>query len=217
MAEYPYFRIKSSGKKNMKIKYMGCVGDETYVVDEVYCPVKLSPQFDIYGRDTIYIKPIDGFDIFGKLNWCNISGDHLIKEKRYPYIYLTIFYNKKIIFGELIKIYLSVEIDKSNITNNTQYNNLVITGNSSNWIEHCECDETKYEKQYNYTGKDDAIKYLLDMCETEDFIILIKNLLKQREIERKKKLNLEKVEYVVPQKVVCLNNILDLLKDLGEI
>lgn len=210
---YPYFRLKANGKKNMAVRYMGSIGEETQVTDEVYLPKKLSPQFDVYGRDSIYIEPIDGFDIFGKISWCNISGDHLIKESRYPYIYLTIYYNKKIIFGELIKIYLSIEYDKSNITDNKQYNDLIFSGN---WIEHCD-GELKEEKKYNYTGKDDAINYLLNKCSDKEFINSLQKILKMREDERKKKFNLEKIEYAIPKSITSTNSLLDRLKELGEI
>lgn len=139
------FRIKSNHGSNVSIKYKGVIleteklGDEIVELDDV-----LHPDSDVVGKHAIPIKKIEEYDMIGRIYRANIIGSHIVLRTNYPVMYLSIQYNRSIVTGSLLQIYLSIRMDREQkkAINQTKryekYNDMTFSGT---WNLTIECDD----------------------------------------------------------------------------
>jgi hypothetical protein len=142
----PVFRVRPDGSERGIIKYVGMVNENDKLGDEIVELDKpIHPKYDIYGKHTLPLKQIDSFDIMGHIYRCNIVGSHIVVSRRYPVMYLDIYYEKSMVSGSLFQIFFSLDMnieDKKVITDNKKYVDLHFTGK---WFRHIDCDDELIE------------------------------------------------------------------------
>lgn len=158
----PVFRVRPDGSEKGILKYVGLVGENDKLGDEIVELVKpLHPEHDVWGKNTLPIKSIDAFEMMGHIYRCNIVGSHVIASRRYPVMYLDIYYEKTMVSGSLFQIFYSLDMnkeDKTAITENKKYNDLRFSGK---WVRHIDCDEElteNYEEMLISMLENDGVK-----------------------------------------------------------
>jgi hypothetical protein len=115
----------------------------------------------VIGKHAIAIKSIDGYEMIGRIYRCNIVGSHLVMSNRYPLVYLSISYQKPMVNGSLLQIFISMDMSerqKKQIKKNSQYINLRIRGK---WVRHIDMDDEvmqNLDKMLETTLEDQATK-----------------------------------------------------------
>jgi len=102
---------------------------------------------DVYGKNSIFIKKIGAYDVVGYIYRCNIIDSYIIGGSRYPFMYLTVTYQKGLLMGSILQVIVSIDIDaeeKKKIKSNINYVNLHFSGD---WIQHLDFDD---ELRQNY-------------------------------------------------------------------
>lgn len=137
------FRVRPSGTM-AQIKYKGFVTEGERLGDEIVELDKpLHPEADVVGQHAIPIDSIEAYDMLGRIYRSNIIGSYIVLNSNYPLMYLTVEYNRSLVIGSLLQIYLSVEMsaDEKKEINQTRkyekYRNLTFSGN---WNLTMECD-----------------------------------------------------------------------------
>lgn len=122
---FPVFRLKPlSGIDRTMIRYMGIIKNDQELKDE---PLDLDDQ----NNNTLYICNIGEYELSGRIFWCNIMGDYLIKNKKIPVCYLSISYERKFVSGTLCAYFLYFTIDDASLkelTSPQKYLNYVASG-----------------------------------------------------------------------------------------
>lgn len=149
----PVFRIKPINKSNTGIvKFVGYVNENEKLGDEeVELGKTLTKDPEIWGKESIEICNIDGYQVMGRLYRSNLIGNYVVSGSRYPVIYLSVLYYKNIVSGSLLQYYISLDISpetKKEITKPVQYVNKVIDGT---YVEHIDCDKEFIDEWRNMT------------------------------------------------------------------
>lgn len=156
----PVFRVRPDGSERGILKHVGFVDENEKLGDEIVELVKpLHPDHDVWGINTLPIKNIDDFDIMGHIYRCNIVGSHVVSSRRYPVMYLDIYYEKSMVAGSLFQLFFSIDMnaeEKKAITENKRYVDLRFSGK---WFRHIDCDEelvTNYDEMVSSMLEDDS-------------------------------------------------------------
>ena len=138
----PVFRVTPDGSERGILKYVGIVNENEKLGDEVVELEKaIHPEHDIWGENTLPLKKIGPFDVMGIIYRCNIVGSHVVVSRRYPVMYLDVYYEKSMVSGSLFQIFFSFDMnpeDKREIKDTKKYVNLRFGGK---WFRHIDCDE----------------------------------------------------------------------------
>lgn len=138
----PVFRVRPDGQERGILKYVGMINENDKLGDEIVELDKpIHPDYDVRGENTLPIKQIDSFEMMGHIYRCNIVGSHVVASRRYPVMYLDIYYEKSMVSGSLFQIFFSLDMDieeKKEITDNKRYVDLRFSGK---WFKHIDCDE----------------------------------------------------------------------------
>jgi hypothetical protein len=170
------FRIKPESNTNRAvIKYIGKLNADEKLGDEIIeLDTPLHPNALVVGKHAIPIKKIDSFDMVGRLYRCNIVSTHIVVSRRYPLMYLTVEYERPLVSGSLLQLFLSLDMDikqKRKIMdskNNAGYVGLTFTGS---WYLHMDCDDELVENYERFLVKmleDEASKLLASDCKYMD-------------------------------------------------
>jgi len=154
-SKIPVFRINPRNRRNkVSIKYVGIIDSMDKLGDEIVeLDRPIHHDHDVYGKHSIPIKRIGEYEIVGRIYRCNIIGDYLIKQSDYPYIYLNIGYDRSLVSGSLIQLFLIFEMDcneKKSIVHPNQYIDREVNGC---WKLQIECDETMLQNYEILTRK----------------------------------------------------------------
>lgn len=180
------FRLKPESKSNsVIIKYLGNLPLSEKINDEIMeCVVDSN---DTAGMNTFDIGTgtIDGYSLYGSFYRCHITESHLLISKKLPVMRLSIEYNKKIVYGKLLDIFIYANI-KSSVKSENQ---LINTPLECSYIKEISTDigaqETNME---SFTTFKDIIRELRTKMTSQDSLDLFKELLTLREEERRKQL-----------------------------
>lgn len=172
----PVFRISPRNRSNdVMIKYVGTVHDSEKLGDEIVeLDRPIHHDHDVYGRHSIPIKRIGEYEIVGRIYRCNIIADHLIKQNTYPYIYLNVGYDRALVSGSLLQLYLTFEMDmneKKKITTPQQYIERTVGGR---WRLQIDCEESmlqNYDKLLRKNFEDQMIREFVNKQIIEDSAI----------------------------------------------
>ena len=117
----PIFRLKSMGSDRVICKHIGNVEQKDEIIDE---PLDLN-------NNILNIGIVGQYEIYAKACLCNIVGNYLINNIKYPIYYMTLLYSKKFVTGYLFTIFLYFTIDDITIkelTTPNKYINRLMTG-----------------------------------------------------------------------------------------
>lgn len=161
----PVFRINPRNRSNtVSIKYVGIINGSEKLGDEIVeLDRPIHHDHDVYGKHSIPIKRIGEYEIVGRIYRCNIIADHLIKQTNYPYIYLNVGYDRALVSGSLIQLYLTFEMDmneKKKITIPQQYIDRTVCGS---WRLQIDCEESmlqNYDKLLRKNFEEQLIRKL---------------------------------------------------------
>lgn len=102
----PFFRIKKTSNKTGIVKCHGVYNrvEEKLHDREMEIDLKKDSPFykEYYGKDTLYIGNIKGYDVTIKFYECNMSGHFLLANENYPLYYFGVYYKNKFVGGSLI-------------------------------------------------------------------------------------------------------------------
>lgn len=140
----PVFRINPRNRSNdVMIKYAGVINDNEKLGDEIVeLDRPIHRDHDVYGRHSIPIKRIGEYEIVGRIYRCNIIADYLIKQTKYPYIYLNVGYDRALVSGSLIQVFLIFEMDTNEKKLITTPNHYIDRRVGGSWKIQIDCDET---------------------------------------------------------------------------
>jgi hypothetical protein len=102
----PFFRIRKTSNKTGIVKCHGVYNrvEEKLHDREMEIDLKTDSPFykEYYGKDTLYIGKIKGYDVTIKFYECNLSGHFLLANENYPLYYFGVYYKNKFVGGSLI-------------------------------------------------------------------------------------------------------------------
>jgi len=133
----PVFRLHPTNTDSGRIRYIGCFTDKEKLLDEKL-DLDLSTDskyFNIeYGKDTLYLGKIIGYDVTIELFKCNLTGSFVIDNTEYPLFYFNICYKNNFIRGGLMEYYFTFTMTdkcKKELDNPKKYNGAYVDGNYS--------------------------------------------------------------------------------------
>lgn len=240
------FRIKPISGSSVCLKYKGIVtevqklGDEIVELDSI---MHIEPE--VVGKHAIQLESIDSYEMLGRIYRSNIVGSYVVLKSNYPVIYLTIEFNKSIVSGSLLQIYVSIEMDeeqKKSINSSkkySKYNDLTFSGK---WNISIECDPELREMYRSEILKIDpaniewydnimsyqpfefrTIKktrdYLINLSKDDKFSKLLKIAMDCRVLNRRREHNIRDDAYEAPDpdKVVHLADVREIMKQNDEL
>jgi hypothetical protein len=105
----PFFRIKKVSPTEAVIKYKGSYDRlENKLHDlEMEIDLKNDDKFyrESYGKDTLYIGNIKGYDVTVKFYECNLSGHFILANENYPKYYFGVYYKNRLVGGSLLSYF----------------------------------------------------------------------------------------------------------------
>jgi hypothetical protein len=139
----PAFRLKPENRSNRcVIRYVGSIAKTDKLCDElVELDKPLHPEPDVFGKNSIPIKKIGDYDMFGNIYQSNIIGSYIVLGTRYPLIYLNVEYRRTVVTGSIFQLVIAIDMNKDEkkaIKDNKKYVNLSFTGT---WAQYIDADE----------------------------------------------------------------------------
>ena len=111
----PFFRIKKVSPTEAVIKYKGSYDRlENKLHDlEMEIDLKNDDKFyrESYGKDTLYIGNIKGYDVTVKFYECNLSGHFILANENYPKYYFGVYYKNRLVGGSLLSYFFMFTMD----------------------------------------------------------------------------------------------------------
>ena len=105
----PFFRVKKIPTNDAVLKYKGSYDRlETQLHDlEMEIDLKDGDRFyrESYGKHTLYMGKIKGYDVTIKFYECNLSGHFILANENYPIYYFGVYYKNKLVGGSLISYF----------------------------------------------------------------------------------------------------------------
>jgi hypothetical protein len=111
----PFFRIKKVSPTEAVIKYKGSYDRlENKLHDlEMEIDLKNDDKFyrESYGKDTLYIGNIKGYEVTVKFYECNLSGHFILANENYPKYYFGVYYKNRLVGGSLLSYFFMFTMD----------------------------------------------------------------------------------------------------------
>jgi hypothetical protein len=105
----PFFRVKKTSSTTGKVKCHGIYNriEEKLHDREMEIDLKDDSPFyrEYYGKHTLYIGKINGYDVTVKFYECNLSGHFLLANENYPLFYFGVYYKNKFVGGSLMSYF----------------------------------------------------------------------------------------------------------------
>ena len=128
---FPVFRLKIWSKNSVECKHIGNVEDVNKLTDEQLELVGQNNKNKQYGVYTAKICNIGTYEIFLRACMCNILGNYLVSNSKYPIMYVTVIYASQLVTGQLFTKFLYFTLDdecKTQLVKPSQYVNRILTG-----------------------------------------------------------------------------------------
>jgi hypothetical protein len=206
------YRINPIRNTNeIRIKFLGNSAIDEKLTKNV--PVEFKADYETvskYGENTIYFGKHGDYEVKGKIYFCNISDDYILKNDKYPLFYLSIIYEKQFVSGFLFAVFINFKPDEK-ITNIKEVINSDLHGKFTVEFSDVDgfttkildkvCEKNKEEIMMKYIKEfeslDEGTKELNDLLEKIDFEIkeINKNL---KEFSKGETLDkYTKIEYII--------------------
>jgi hypothetical protein len=157
----PVFRLRPESNTNGKIKYKGWYNGTDKLLDELVELEESENNFihKDYGKNTVYLGKIKGYEVTVKIYKCNLTGSFLIANKEYPIFYFNVFYKNQFVAGSLMEYYFTFTMDddeKKRLNNPKKYQNALVNG------------KFQYGLSVNQKVKDGYVEMLKDILLKEE-------------------------------------------------
>lgn len=207
----PVFRINALTKEYAQCKIVGSIEPKDKIYDEA---------LDINDKNIHVLYDIDSYGVAVMAKRCNIVADYLLQNDKLPIYYTTIIYDKTLVSGYLLTIYLYFTISKETkeqLDQPKKYVNKRMTGTYTlevvgdegllgNIIEikRPEIKEQLFEKYMNEfdncTNEEDKTK-LFNKIDVEE----------ENELDKYRKIFEPKTVYESPYKNRIINKMMDII------
>jgi hypothetical protein len=198
------FRLKPESKANsVTIKYLGNLPLSEKINDELMeCVVDSN---DTAGMNSFDIGEINGYTIYGSFYRCHITESHLLISKKLPVMRLSVEYNKKIIYGKLLDVFIYANI-KTGVKSEKQ---LINTPLECSYVKEISTDIGAQETNMEYfTTFKDIIRELRNKMTSKESLELYGELLTLREEERRKQLG-DNDLYNIPKNTINFDELVE--------
>jgi len=111
----PIFRIKVLNKTSIISRYVGCAKKDDKICDESIEFEKELQTSDKDGKLSLDLGQCGKYDLSIRACQCNIVGDYLIKNDKYPAYYCTVLYSNKFVGGYLMTMFLNFTLSKETL------------------------------------------------------------------------------------------------------
>lgn len=196
----------------VRIKFLGNSAIDESLSKNV--PIEFKADYETvnkYGENVIYFGKHGDYEVKGKIYLCNISDDYILKNDKYPILYLSIIYEKKFVSGFLFAVFINFTPNVK-ITNIKEVINSDICGKFT--IEFSDVDNftTKIlDKIYESNKEKVMMKYIKEFESLEEGSKELNELLEKLDNEIKE-VNNKLKEFskgITLEKFTKIDNIID--------